>query len=112
MILKYWLPRAIMYGIPEERFWHMNPWKLEPYEKAEELEMQRWKRRLEVEAWAHGMYVHRAIGCAFSKPSQPYPNKPESLFSDTREGVGLTDAEKFYAYMLKHNAARRAKSGG
>jgi hypothetical protein len=113
MIMDYWLPKAIMYGIPEDRFWHMNPRKLEPYDKAYELRQTDWKRKVEIEAWAHGMYVHRAIGCVFSKPAQPYPQKPDSLFEETRE-VELTDGQKFYAYMLKHNAARRkrAKSGG
>ena len=111
MIMDYWLPKAIMYGIPEDRFWHMNPRKLEPYDKAYELRQTDWKRKVEIEAWAHGMYVHRAIGCVFSKPSQPYPNKPDSLFEETKEAE-LTDGQKFYAYMLKHNAARRAKSGG
>lgn len=111
MIMEIWLPKSIVYGIPEEKFWHMNPRRMEPYEKAQEMQDEKWKKRLEVEAWAHGMYVHRAIGCAFSKPSKPYPKEPDELFKPN-ESEQLSDADKFYAYMLKHNAARRAKSMG
>ncbi len=109
MIMEEWLPKSIIYGIPEEKFWHMNPRKMKPYEKAQQMKDEQWKSRLEVEAWAYGMYVHRAIGCAFAKPSKPYPKEPEKIFQRADE-TPLTDAEKFYAYMVAHNAARRAKS--
>jgi len=51
-----WLPGALAIGVPEELFWTLNPRKLKPYVRAEEIRAE----RKDEEMWRMGLYVHRA----------------------------------------------------
>lgn len=108
-----WLPKALYLGIAEEKFWHMNPRKMEPYAEAMNLRVQDENRRIEVTAWANGLYVHKAVGAIFGKHAPKYPNKPETIFTDGRaEKNSLTDADRFYQYMVWRNAQKKQQTHG
>ena len=62
----------MLYGVPYDLFWHLNPKKLQPFKEA-------YQKRLEIEEysrWRNGLYVMRAVRACFG---EEYPEKPFGL---------------------------------
>ena len=74
----------MLYGVPYELFWHLNPKKLQPFKEA-------YQRRLEMEEyarWRNGLYVMRAVSACFGGE---YPKQPFGL--ETEKSGYLDDTE-------------------
>lgn len=74
----------MLYGVPYELFWHLNPKKLQPFKEA-------YQRRLEMEEyarWRNGLYVMRAVSACFGGE---YPEEPFGL--ETEKSGYLDDTE-------------------
>lgn len=65
----------MLIGITEEQFWEMNPNRLKPYLKADDLRRERENHL----AWLNGLYVYNAVSSALSamgKKKHPYLKEP------------------------------------
>lgn len=82
-----------MYGVPEERFWHMNPRRIKPFRTA-------FEKKTNYIAWINGIYVGKAIGACFPKGTK-YPEIPIESSSD--EIKKMPDAEMFGIFALEIN---------
>ena len=65
------MPSAIAMGVSESQFWNMNPRRLTPYVKANEIKLERDNTI----AWLCGAYVRNAIASCFNRGAE-YPEKP------------------------------------
>ena len=63
------MPKALLYGVPYDLFWHLNPSKLIPFRKAYEERLEQEERA----RWMNGMYIMQAISACFG---EKYPEKP------------------------------------
>lgn len=91
-----YLPYALAIGISEELFWSLNPRRLKPYIKAEQIRMEKSNRML----YYQGIYVRDAllstVGNMFSKgkpmeyPSEPYRITPRSEEEEEQEKIRQT----------------------
>ena len=91
------MPSALLIGVPYETFWHLNPKKLKPFEKAYELKIEARQSRINLEAWLNGLYNQNAVASVLSKDSK-YPKKPFDLFGKEKEKTPQQEAEEFRAY--------------
>lgn len=86
---------------------------MEPYAEAMNMRVQDENRRIEVTAWANGLYVYKAVGAIFGKHAPKYPSKPDTIFHDGKaEKDSMTDADRFYQYMVWRNAQKNSKPTG
>lgn len=93
--------------VPWETFWHLNPKKLKPFEKAYEMEMDSRQRAANLNAWIQGMYEQHAIASIFGKNAK-YPSKPFDLFSDAKPKTPEQEAEEFKEYVQQMAIKRKA----
>lgn len=91
-------------GVPYDTFWHLNPKKLKPIEKAYELKLEAQQNRMNLEAWIFGLYNQHAVASVLSK-SAKYPQKPLELFG-TKKKTPQEEADEFMRFMLQHNAIK------
>jgi hypothetical protein len=94
--------------VPYEVFWHLNPRKLIPFQKAYEIEMESRQNATNLSSWLNGLYIQNAVASIFSKGAK-YPQKPFDLF-----GVQKKSAEQegmdFERYVQQFNARRKNQS--
>jgi len=102
------LPSALLMHVPYEVFWHLNPRKLKPFEKAYEMDMDARQGRMNLEAWLHGLYVQNAVGSILSKNAK-YPKKPHEIFGSKRKKTPQEEGMDFLRYVEQFNAQRRNK---
>lgn len=99
----------MLYGVPYELFWHLNPTKLEPFKKAYLLSKKEEARLQDVYGWVYGRYVMEAIGAAFSK-EYSYPESPRSAMkSNENNKQVMSDGARFAAFALAHRKALEDK---
>jgi len=91
-------------GVPYDTFWHLNPRKMKPIEKAYELKLEAQQNRMNLEAWVFGLYNQHAVASVLSK-SAKYPQKPLELFG-TKKKTPQEEADEFMRFMLQHNAIK------
>ena len=91
--------------VPYETFWKLNPKKLEPFEKAAEMEQKAMQARLNLTAWVNGVYVQHAVASCFSKGAK-YPQKPLDIFGLETKATPQEEAAMFERFMIAHNAQR------
>lgn len=93
-----WLPQALFLGIPEERFWQLNPRKMKPWKKAYEMRLEHEDRI----AWETGRYFMASIGAALNGKPDIYPRLPFSQLKELQENPEdhdyQLDALKFRQY--------------
>lgn len=103
-----WLPQALLLGISEEKFWDMNPRKLEPYKIAFEIKEEKRMDELDYTAWLMGLYNERAFsvpltqfasGLSRKRTDASYFEKPISKMQKKesilpKPGEELTEEEK------------------
>ena len=99
------LPNALLAGVPYDLFWHLNPAKLEPFYKAQQMKAEAQSNRENTFAWMMGLYTMTAVGAVMSKHGK-YPTKPIDLYEKPK-----SDAEKFADY-VKAFRQRRAEERG
>lgn len=93
--------------VPYEVFWHLNPRKLKPFEKAYELEVEGRQNAKNLDAWLHGLYVQNAVASILSKGTK-YPSKPFDLFNNHKKTV-QEEGMDFERYVNQFNALRKNK---
>ena len=99
-----------MYGCPYEVFWHLNPKKLEPFQKKREIEAKQQYDDMDFLAWRIGYYEARAMGLWWGKNGE-YPDQPEGRKDvDDRtpppgKGGPMSDGAKFAAFAAAHTRA-------
>lgn len=93
--------------VPYETFWHLNPRKLKPFEKAYELEIEARQNAKNLQAWLDGLYVQNAVASVLSK-SAKYPQKPFDLFNAKKKTV-KEEGMDFERYVQQFNAMRKNK---
>ena len=93
-------------GIPYDTFWHLNPKRMKPIEKAYEMKMDGQQNRMNLEAWVNGLYVQHAIASVLSKRAK-YPAKPLELFGKEKPKSPQEEADAFKRFMLQHNAINK-----
>lgn len=91
--------------VPYELFWKLNPKKLEPFEKAMEMEQKAQQARLNLTAWVSGVYVQHAVASCFSKGAK-YPQKPLDIFGTEGKATPQQEAQMFENFMYQHNAQK------
>ena len=96
-----------MMNVPYEVFWHLNPRKLKPFEKAYELKLEAKQNAMNLEAWLNGLYNQNAIASVLSK-SAKYPQKPFNLFNAKKKTV-KEEGMDFERYVQQFNAMRKNK---
>lgn len=89
----------MLYGVPYELFWHLNPRKLEPFKTA-------FQKRIEMDdynAWMLGSYIRAAVGSVLDGKRCKYPEKP--LGASAREGENdrLSAENKFILWVDAFN---------
>lgn len=96
-----------MMHVPYEVFWHLNPKKLKPFEKAYEMEMDSRQNAMNLEAWLNGFYNQHAVASVFSK-STKYPHRPIELFGGKKK-TAEQEGMDFERYVQQFNALRKNK---
>ncbi len=91
--------------VPYETFWKLNPKKLQPFEKAFEMEQKAHQNRMNLEAWIKGLYNQHAVASIMSKGAR-YPQKPLDLFGNAEKATPQQEVEAFERFMVAHNAQR------
>ena len=91
--------------VPYETFWHLNPRKLKPFQKAYEMEMESRHNFMNLEAWLFGLYNQNAVASVFTKSK--YPKKPHEVFG-AKPKTPQQEAEEFKRYVEMFNARRKA----
>ena len=95
--------------VPYEVFWKLNPKKLEPFQKAAEMEQKAMQNRLNLTAWVTGVYIQHAVASCFSKGAK-YPQKPLDIFGTEAKATPQQEVEMFERFMMAHNAQREVKN--
>ena len=85
------MPNALMYGISDERFPHLNPTKLTPYRISFERKRKLDLKDQESIAYLNGIYTKLAVSAAVL--GGKFPNKPIEFFVDINKNE-LDDIEK------------------
>ncbi len=87
--------------VPYDTFWHLNPRKLKPFEKAYEMEMDSRQNAKNLEAWLNGLYNQNAVASVLSKNAK-YPKKPFDIFGKQKAKTPEEEAAdfKFYAEQM------------
>lgn len=96
------MPNALLYGVPYELFWHLNPRKLSPFKEA-------YQKKLEVDnqnAWIQGQYIRLAVGSVLDGKKCKYPEKP---LSDKRKTVSPEEGFMAWIEVYNSNFDRNAK---
>lgn len=93
--------------VPYETFWHLNPRKMKPIQKAYEMEMESKQNAMNLEAWLNGMYNSHAVASVLSKNTK-YPKKPFELFGSHKK-TAQEEGRDFERYVQQFNARRRNK---
>ena len=103
-VLNEWLPAAILIGVPANDFWYMNPVRLVPYIKADQIRQKRELEQVNFQCWMMGVYFTHSLGCAFSE-SNSYPDAPFDLFPEqiSCEEQSRRSAQIFEAYVREYN---------
>ncbi len=73
------MPNALLYGVPYELFWHLNPAKLQPFKEA-------YQKKLEIDnqnAWLQGWYIRMAVGSVLDGKKCKYPDAPIGFDDET-----------------------------
>lgn len=94
-------------GVSYETFWHLNPRKLKPFEKAYELEMESRQARMNLEAWLNGLYEQNAIASIFGKNNK-YPTKPFDIFGVSKQKTPEEEVEEFKNYVAEMALKKKA----
>ena len=66
-----WLPKALLVGMSEDKFWESNPRTLKPYIEAHKLKSM----QTDSDNWMLGQYIRLAIGSLLDKKCK-FPEKP------------------------------------
>lgn len=69
----------MLYGVPYELFWHLNPAKLQPFKEA-------YQKKLEIDnqnAWLQGQYIRLAVGSILDGKKCKYPETPIGFNNET-----------------------------
>lgn len=93
--------------VPYEVFWHLNPNKLKPFEKAYSMEVEARQHAKNLEAWLFGLYNQHAISSVLSKNAR-YPQKPFEIFGK-RKKTAKEEGMDFERYVQMFKAARKNK---
>ena len=96
-----------MMHVSYETFWHLNPRKLKPIEKAYSMEMESKQNAMNLDAWLHGVYVSHSVASVMSKNAK-YPKKPFELFSSHKKTV-QEEGMEFEKYVQQFNIRRKSK---
>lgn len=92
-----WLPKALLVGMSEDRFWESNPKTLKPYIEA----FKQRSMKDDSDNWMLGQYIRLAIGSALDKKCK-YPEKPMMQDMEDRriiDGSNLSEDEQAIARM-------------
>ena len=93
--------------VPYDVFWHLNPKKLKPFEKAYEMEMDSRQSASNLNAWIQGMYIQHAIASVLGRNNK-YPTKPFDLFGKAKPKTPEQEAEEFKEYAQQMAIKRKA----
>lgn len=93
--------------VPYDVFWHLNPRKLKPFEKAYTLEMESRQNAMNLKSWLDGLYNQNAVASIFSKNAK-YPKKPFEMFNNRQKTVE-EEGMAFEKYVEQFNAIRKNK---
>ena len=91
--------------VPYELFWKLNPKKLEPFQKAAEMEQKAMQARLNLTGWVNGIYIQHAVASCFAKNAK-YPQKPIDIFGTEEKATPKQEAQMFERFMYQHNAQK------
>ncbi len=94
--------------VPYDVFWHLNPRKLKPFEKAYEMDMDSRQNATNLEAWLYGLYNQHAIASVLAKNTK-YPKKPFDLFDGKQKKTAVEEGRDFEKYVQQFNAMRKNK---
>ena len=108
MIIDIWIPIGVHFHLSAERFYKLNPKKLERYLPYLKEESNGFIGDIHLAGWIYGQYIASSIGSNFSKrskyPSQPYYINDHHEDADDEEVYVMTDAERFEAFATVFNA--------
>ena len=70
------MPTALYLGIPEDRFWSMNPRKIHPYSQAKIM----WRKEVDEISYYMGLYNYKALSVVLSQAFAKKGSKPEEYY--------------------------------
>ena len=88
-----------MIGVSDDKFWELNPKKLEPYVKAFSLKEKMVQRNI----WETGLYIRLAIASCIDKKVK-YPTKPLDVEQDTPQKRQEVIRNRFLNRMIELNS--------
>ncbi len=94
-------------GVPYDTFWHLNPKRMKPIEKAYEMKLEARQNQMNLEAWLFGLYNQNAIASVMGKNNK-YPKKPHEMFGTQKKKTPQEEAEEFKRYMEDFAIRRKA----
>lgn len=91
--------------MPENVFWHLNPRRLEPWQRHFEFQEQLRRDEEDYIAWLNGQYVLAAVAAAFGGKKYQYPTEPFTLTQrrDEEEDARQIAADRFAAFAMAFN---------
>ena len=99
------MPAALTWGVDFDLFWNLNPKTIKPFKKAYEQSERKEVYMMRYQSWLSGIYVMSAISSCFGKGRQKYPKMPQ--FEEESEDNKLSDAERFEAFAIAFNHAKK-----
>ena len=96
-----------MMHVPYDTFWHLNPRKLKPFEKAYEMELESRQNAENLKAWLNGLYNQNAVASVLSKGAK-YPKKPFEIFG-VKKKTAIEEGNEFERYVKQFSAMKKNK---
>lgn len=104
------LPYALLWGIPYDVFFLLNPHTIRPFEKAYRIKCEDEADAMNHNAWLIGRYVCSSIAACFGK-NKKYPESPFKRNDDVDgENYQFSDAQRFEAYTIRYNIQYERKA--
>ena len=85
-------------GVAYDTFWHLNPTRMKPIEKAYEMQIEAKQAKANLDAWLTGLYNSHAIASVLNSKNK-YPKKPFDIFGKEKPKTPEQEAEEFKEYV-------------
>lgn len=106
------LPYALLWGVPYDVFFLLNPQTIRPFEKSYRIKCEDEAEAMNHSAWLIGRYVCASIAACFGK--KQYPERPFESKANADDGDGesyeFSDAQRFEAFAITYNLQHKEKS--
>lgn len=100
------MPHALVWGIPYDIFFTLDPHTIKPFEKAYQIKTKDEAQVMNYNAWLIGKYICSSIASCLSRKAK-YPSEPFKSRDDDEEGYVLSDADRFEMFASVFNTQHK-----